>query len=135
MEYGLDPESVTRIITSPPSTPYITKVIKTQPSKNEKKNNINSNLNDKFSHKTTCEKCCTSKCQNKYGNENCYTNFSDWADFNLRCNNHLREDICCISVICFPITLTIKTVFCLPCTCYNFGRNKCNNTNNLNYLC
>lgn len=55
--------------------------------------------------------------------------FKDWAS-GLR-----TGDSDCTNVMCYPIKLTLLLLFCLPCTCYNSGRNRCSGTEEKNYLC
>jgi hypothetical protein len=84
-------------------------------------------MND--NHKCYCEKCLC-----KTEKDWCFININEWlAMFETKISS--SDDgygSCCI--ICCPIKFTIFS-FCLPCTFYNICRNKCNKTNNKNYLC
>ncbi len=103
---------------------------------NNKKVIISQPINNKNNHKCLCEKIILQSCENKE-NPCCPVNINEWFNtFRIYINHRSHnDDGCFCGTICCPISFPILTTFVLPCTLYNIGRNKCNNTNNLNYLC
>ena len=83
------------------------------------------------SHKNNCEKCIT--CDST--GDMCPANCDDFCDrFNINGCDGNKDCFC--SLMCFPTTLTINTLFCSSCTLYNICRNNCaNNEESKNYLC
>ncbi len=61
-------------------------------------------------------------------------NCSEWVEC-LNTNDGVNHHSDCCTIICCPIKFPINLLFFGPCTLYNIFRNKCNNTNNKNYLC
>jgi hypothetical protein len=84
------------------------------------------------SNKCACERCL-------FGEKNddkmfCPTGIEDWCDFRMSLG-YSDTDGGTFACVCFPIVFTLKLLFCFSCSAYNSCRNKCENTNNLNYMC
>ena len=60
-------------------------------------------------------------------------NCNQWVE-NLETNDNLNKNDFCCTILCCPIKFPLLLLF-LPCTFYNICRNKCNKTENKNYLC
>jgi hypothetical protein len=85
----------------------------------------------KKSHKCGCERCL-------FGEEDkqCYPNgIKDWCDFRMYLGYGNDDGCGTCACMCFPIVFPIKLVFCFPCATYNSCRNKCKDTEDLNYIC
>jgi hypothetical protein len=84
--------------------------------------------NNNDNNKCLCEK-------KLFGNtdKHCNRSLKEWCDFRVYC--YANEDYYCYTILCFPITFTFKSIFTLPCACYNECRNGCNKTKNKNYIC
>jgi hypothetical protein len=97
-------------------------------------------LEDHKSHLCMCERgcikvidCCFCFPDDNYSNRNNRATCKNLADFRVYCGSD--DDGYCLGVLCFPISLFRKLIFELPCVSYNFCRNKCNGTKDLNYMC
>ena len=82
-------------------------------------------------HKCLCEKCfckCNHPC--------CCVNMNDCFDSLKTYENGKKygDDVCLCTFVCCPFKFPLALLFFLPCTMYNICRNKCNNTDNKNYL-
>lgn len=84
------------------------------------------------SHKCLCEKCLFPNTENQW----CCINMSEWFDsFQTYMTHPDKDGDCLCTTICCPFKFPFLLIFGLPCTLYNISRNKCNHTDNKNYLC
>jgi len=82
-------------------------------------------------------KCCCEKFLCKTDKASCPITINKWLGAFTTYDNgyNQNDDTCFCTVICCPIKFPVLVLCLLPCTIYNIGRNKCNHTENKNYLC
>ena len=93
---------------------------------NQVSNNQPDNINQN-DYKCLCEKKLFNNTDT-----HCPRSLKEWCDFKMYCNNQVSE---CYTILCFPISFTLKFILTLPCATYNECRNCCNKTKNKNYIC
>ena len=85
----------------------------------------------KKSHKCGCERCLFGEKDKQC----CPTGIGNWCDFRMYLGYGNDDGYGTCACVCFPIVFPLKLVFCFPCASYNSCRNKCKNTNDLNFIC
>jgi hypothetical protein len=87
----------------------------------------------KKSHKCACEKFLFK--EEDPDNSCCPTGIKDWCDFRVYIGYGNDDGCGTCAFVCFPVVFPFKLLFCFPCASYNSCRNKCNDTDDLNYIC
>ena len=90
------------------------------------------------SHLCMCERGCVKVINfcccfpdDSHSDRNNQSTCKNLADFRVYCGSY--DDGICLGLFCFPVSLVRKLIFELPCV--SFCRNKCNGTDDLNYMC
>lgn len=105
-------------------------IIQEEPKPEPKKTN---KLPDNYprKHLCACEVCLNHVCCDSVYGSHCPVDCDDICDFRVYC---FEDDGCFCGTLCCPMTLVIKLLCQVPCFGYNICRNRCNGTEELDYV-